>query len=81
MRAGILMHDMQTTQDYGLILHTNLEFDPQARCHHYTHMTYSSACCRAAINHTGLQPQHGAADTGFVCAGHGAEEEHAVQLQ
>ena len=27
--AGILMHDMQTTRDFGLIFDTNVEFDPQ----------------------------------------------------
>lgn len=36
--AGILMHDMQTTQDYGLILHTNLEFDGVGEnCHSAAH--------------------------------------------
>lgn len=26
---GILMHDMQTTEDYAIIIDTNVEFDPQ----------------------------------------------------
>ena len=29
LSKGILMHDMQTTEDYAIILDTNLEFDPQ----------------------------------------------------
>ena len=26
---GILMHDMQTTEDYAIIIDSNVEFDPQ----------------------------------------------------